>query len=445
MSNPIHLTHAGVPVVALAVGCRSRRHYRPPRRPPPVNLGTAAPVRRPRRPGGHQHRPVGAQRRPRGLPRHVARRLRPSRGRQRRHARNDAVAAQAQSDLTTAYNVAAGQPVSAANDLTGTGPRRPDADRRRLPLQLRRPAHGPAHARRPGRSQRAVRLRDRLDADHRVGQLGGAGQRRLTLQRLLAGRQLGHARHHHGLPGQPDGAHEHHPEQRGDGASGRVLARNGAVSLDNNVLSRPDCAASTDARADRWHRRHGRHRRDRQRRQRRWHRQQRRHPGTATGLPTRAQTRVTRNGTATIRRSPRAACTTGFRATVRGRLIKRVVFRLDGKRIASRGSSPFRVTRARRSRRAQGQGARHVQGRHPRQDADAPLPRLCGSAAPAAPGPVVSSPDDSRPATPSRDLPAFAGGSRCSPRPCSRPSAACSSAPLAPPRRGCPPASRSWC
>jgi ice-binding like protein len=33
---------------------------------------------------------------------------------------NDAVAAQAQSDLTTAYNVAAGQPVSPGNDLTGT-------------------------------------------------------------------------------------------------------------------------------------------------------------------------------------------------------------------------------------------------------------------------------------------------------------------------------------
>jgi Ice-binding-like len=33
---------------------------------------------------------------------------------------NDAVAAQAQADLTTAYNVAAGQPISPGNDLTGT-------------------------------------------------------------------------------------------------------------------------------------------------------------------------------------------------------------------------------------------------------------------------------------------------------------------------------------
>ena len=37
---------------------------------------------------------------------------------------NDAVAAQAQTDLTTAYNVAAGQPISPGNDLTGNGPRR---------------------------------------------------------------------------------------------------------------------------------------------------------------------------------------------------------------------------------------------------------------------------------------------------------------------------------
>lgn len=33
----------------------------------------------------------------------------------------------------------------------------------------------------------------------------------------------------------------------------------------------------------------------------------------------------------------------GFRATVRGRMIKRVVFRLDGRRIATRAASPFRV------------------------------------------------------------------------------------------------------
>ena len=39
----------------------------------------------------------------------------------------------------------------------------------------------------------------------------------------------------------------------------------------------------------------------------------------------------------------RAQCDDGFRAVVRGKLIKRVVFSIDGRRIASRSSSPFRV------------------------------------------------------------------------------------------------------
>jgi len=44
-----------------------------------------------------------------------------------------------------------------------------------------------------------------------------------------------------------------------------------------------------------------------------------------------------------VRPTPRAECTDGFSARVRGKLIKRVVFSLDGKRIASRSGSPFRV------------------------------------------------------------------------------------------------------
>jgi hypothetical protein len=50
-----------------------------------------------------------------------------------------------------------------------------------------------------------------------------------------------------------------------------------------------------------------------------------------------------RNGTAVLARTARPACTDGFRATVRGRLIERVVFSLDGRRIASRARSPFQV------------------------------------------------------------------------------------------------------
>ena len=68
-------------------------------------------------------------------------------------------------------------------------------------------------------------------------------------------------------------------------------------------------------------------------------------PGTiATAAGT--STLPTRNGTARLQRtrgSGRQSCREGFVATVRGRQIKRVVFRLDGRRIASRSGSPFRV------------------------------------------------------------------------------------------------------
>ena len=88
-------------------------------------------------------------------------------------------------------------------------------------------------------------------------------------------------------------------------------------------------------------------------------------PGTtpATGGPTggspAAQTppasgsaTPTRNGTARLLRPPARAsgrpptgspCTAGFQATVRGKLIKRVVFSLDGRRIGTRTKPAFRV------------------------------------------------------------------------------------------------------
>jgi hypothetical protein len=65
--------------------------------------------------------------------------------------------------------------------------------------------------------------------------------------------------------------------------------------------------------------------------------------------PASRTTVATRTGRAALRRapsgpgSPNASCTTGFRASVTGSQIKRVVFSLDGKRIASRSGSPFRV------------------------------------------------------------------------------------------------------
>ena len=128
------------------------------------------------------------------------------------------VAAQAQLDLTTAYDVAAGaaraRPATISRAPTSaTATLKAGAYRYSSSAQLT----GAAHARRRGRPQRAVRLRDRLDADDGVGQLGRARQRRQPVQRLLADRQLGDARHDDGVPGQPDGAHEHLAEQRRDG------------------------------------------------------------------------------------------------------------------------------------------------------------------------------------------------------------------------------------
>ena len=62
--------------------------------------------------------------------------------------------------------------------------------------------------------------------------------------------------------------------------------------------------------------------------------------------PASRSTLATRKGTATINRPATAmltSCTSGFTATVHGRMIKRVVFTLGGRRLASRTGSPFRV------------------------------------------------------------------------------------------------------
>ena len=114
---------------------------------------------------------------------------------------------------------------------------------------------------------------------------------------------------------------------------GRMLARNGTITLINNVLGNSLCTAGGGGSGGSGGGGSGGGAGSA--------------PGGGSGGngtsgPTRAQ-RITRNGTATVRRGPRAACTEGFRATVRGHLIKRVVFRLDGKRISNQAKSPFSV------------------------------------------------------------------------------------------------------
>ncbi|MEY2516081.1 MAG: hypothetical protein QOJ89_3439 [bacterium] len=128
----------------------------------------------------------------------------------------------------------------------------------------------------------------------------------------------------------------------GASVTGRLLARNGAVTLDTNVLDRSTCdtgssptqpgttpaggpggpgGTSTSTPSD----------------------------GSGTGppdgsarRPRDSSTTVTRKGTTTMTRT-RADCDDGFRAVVRGKMIRRVVFSIDGRHIVSRSRSPFGV------------------------------------------------------------------------------------------------------
>ena len=160
---------------------------------------------------------------------------------------NDDVAAQAQADLTTAYNVAAGQPVSPAQRTHRHRPRRLET-RSAAPTASRSSAQltGQLTLDAAGRSQRPVRLRDRLHADHRIGQLGHPRQRRLALQRLLEGRQLGDVRLHHRVPGQPDGADHRSRSTTGSRRSAASSPATAQVTLINDVLtSARNCATGS--------------------------------------------------------------------------------------------------------------------------------------------------------------------------------------------------------
>ena len=118
MSNRI-FKRTGRAGIALAVGCAFAA-VPAAAQAAPVNLATVEPVRRPRRLDRHEHRSVGAQRRSRRRPRDRAHRLRPPAVVNGATHANDGVAQQAKADLTNAYNVAAGQAVLPANDLTGS-------------------------------------------------------------------------------------------------------------------------------------------------------------------------------------------------------------------------------------------------------------------------------------------------------------------------------------
>ena len=123
----------------------------------------------------------------------------------------DAVTQQAKNDLVTAYDTAAGEgptnPIAA--DLGG---------RTLLPGVYNSASSigltGALTLNAAGRPERGLRLPGRLRADHGVGQRGQPDQRRPGLQRVLADRQLGDARHRFELHRHDHGADEHHRHHR---------------------------------------------------------------------------------------------------------------------------------------------------------------------------------------------------------------------------------------
>jgi type VI secretion system secreted protein VgrG len=244
---------------------------------------------------------------------------------------NDAVAAGAQSDLTTAYDVAAAQPVTA--DLTGqdlgnmvlTAGAYRFATSAQMTGPLTLDAQGDPAAQfvfeigstLTTASASSVVLANGASPCNVYWQVGSSAT--LGSTTAFAGNVMALT-----------------SISLNDAATvqGRLLARNGAVTLINNRIDGSMCGTSTTP------------------------------PPTppATGGPTTVSTPTggpttvptptggpttvpTRTGTSTLRRSPgtRHRCDAGFGATVTGRQIARVVFRLDGKRIATRTGSPFRV------------------------------------------------------------------------------------------------------
>jgi hypothetical protein len=257
----------------------------------------------------------------------------------------DGVARIAQQDLTTAYNVAAGQPVAPSADLSGTdlGNRTLLAGAYRFTssAQLTGPltldAQGDPDAQfvfeiastLTTASASSIVLKNGANPCQVFWQVGSSATIGTTT--AFQGNVL---------------ALSSISLKNGATVVGRMLARNGAVTLINNVLNAAVCGAATTTPVT---------------------------PGTPGGVPgtpgtpgtpatpgtpgapgtpgtpgapgtpgTPTPRAATHRGSSSLDRTSREDCTDGFTATVRGSHIARVVFRLDGRRIASQTSRPFR-------------------------------------------------------------------------------------------------------
>jgi Ice-binding-like len=249
----------------------------------------------------------------------------------------DAVAGQAQSDLTNAYNVAAGQPVLPADDLTGQ-------DLGGMTLTA-----GAYHFSSSAQLTGTLTLNAQGNSKAQfVFEIGSTLTTAPASQVVLTNGaspcnvywQIGSSATLDTTTAFQGNVMALTSISMNNGASviGRVLARNGSITLINNVLNNSACSAgSTPPPVT---------------------------PPPVTTPPTTtpgsgtppgsgltppvasSSTTPTHLGTAKIGRTPgtpRDTCKGGFSATVRGKKIKQVVFKLDGKRVATRKHSPFRV------------------------------------------------------------------------------------------------------
>lgn len=242
---------------------------------------------------------------------------------------NDAVAAQAQEDLTTAYDVAAGQPIPPGNDLTGTdlgglsltAGAYGFSTSAQLTGQLTLNAQGDPNAQfvfvigstLTTASASSVILTNGAspcNVHWKVGSSATLGSTTAFVGNLMALSDI----------------------SLNDGVTvnGRVLARNGEVTLINDVLSNEGCvtgSSSTPSDTD--------------------------NGGSATSTTTATTTtavapsntkkkaaKAKRKGTAILTRGRKSAA--GVRATVRGKRIKKVVFTVGGVRVGGT-RAPHRV------------------------------------------------------------------------------------------------------
>jgi hypothetical protein len=235
---------------------------------------------------------------------------------------NDAVAAQAQSDLGTAYNVAAGQPVSPGNELTGTnlGNRTLDpgaygfASSAELTGQLTLDAHGDPNAQfvfvigttLTTESASSVILTNGASPCNvfwKVGSSATFGTTTAFQGNVLALASIS--------------------VNNGVTVLGRLLARSGEVTLINDVLTAPQCATETATTPT--------------------------GGGTTTSTTPVGTTGAKKNkngkgqttaaktggGTATLARGKTTAA--GVTATVHGKKIKQVTFTVNGVRVGGPG------------------------------------------------------------------------------------------------------------